>query len=483
MGNFARFYTDGSYNRFVVCSCGFCNSSRNFSVWDANTCPNCGTPILFDGGRFNKWSLNHNFVEVDFIENEDTSIHFKKRVVKSTLVLNKDTLIAEDKTTYYRMDVSQVSEIEFKYNTREKDKTKIIIDGQEKKINKTNIQKATSHVTKLKEKSLFDEVQWLYDTTSLASAIEYIDTIPYLESFYTTYGNLRCLDNIGKSCLNRKEVSPVKVLDIHKAVWRHINDLFGEDKMVDGISRSNFNKYFYNVQNLSKSFAPELVNKVIDFSLENNMLIYMGDMHKLLSENYEFDRIVDYITEEVYTLQGISSPKDALTLLRDYVDMSCEMEVEYEKYPKSLKLVHDLTAKNHKFVVDEIKKKKFLDVVSEEDYKYLAYENEKDEYCVIVPNGAEDIVNEGKKLGHCVGSYVNRIVNKDTKIVFMRESNNHDKPLITLEVKDGTLRQYRGRGNRNPSKEEMDFIKKWANKKGIDMVQQSYVPQREVLYA
>ena len=81
--------------------------------------------------------------------------------------------------------------------------------------------------------------------------------------------------------------------------------------------------------------------------------------------------------------------------------------------------------------------------------------------------GTDDIVNEGRYLHHCVGSYVNTVIKGATKILFFRNNDNIDKPLITLEVRDGVLRQYKGRQNRRPTDTEMDEIMRWANLKGL----------------
>ena len=105
------------------------------------------------------------------------------------------------------------------------------------------------------------------------------------------------------------------------------------------------------------------------------------------------------------------------------------------------------------------------EVINKDDYKNLEYKGTY--YSVVNPKTTDDIVNEGRYLHHCVGSYVNTVIKGATKILFFRNNDNIDKPLITLEVRDGVLRQYKGRQNRRPTDTEMDEIMRWANLKGL----------------
>ena len=49
----------------------------------------------------------------------------------------------------------------------------------------------------------------------------------------------------------------------------------------------------------------------------------------------------------------------------------------------------------------------------------------------------------------------------------MREKENLDKPLVSIEVKDGRVVQARGMSNRGVTLDEKEYLEKWAKKKGI----------------
>lgn len=65
------------------------------------------------------------------------------------------------------------------------------------------------------------------------------------------------------------------------------------------------------------------------------------------------------------------------------------------------------------------------------------------EYTVVVPSCSKDIIDEGINMHHCVGRYVDAVVNGRTYIVFVRHKDTPDKCYITAEIDiNGYLGQY-----------------------------------------
>lgn len=82
---------------------------------------------------------------------------------------------------------------------------------------------------------------------------------------------------------------------------------------------------------------------------------------------------------------------------------------------------------------------------------------------VISPNNPNDLVNEGLKLNHCVGSYIKRYSNGYSKIFFIRIKTLLNEPFVTVEFNQyNELIQAKAKSNKNPSKEVMDYILKWS---------------------
>lgn len=72
-----------------------------------------------------------------------------------------------------------------------------------------------------------------------------------------------------------------------------------------------------------------------------------------------------------------------------------------------------------------------------------AWQFEYGNHIVIIPTSAQDIITEGEQMHHCVGSYVNSVVNNTTYICFIRHKDSPDTPYITCQVHtDGRIGQY-----------------------------------------
>ena len=64
-------------------------------------------------------------------------------------------------------------------------------------------------------------------------------------------------------------------------------------------------------------------------------------------------------------------------------------------------------------------------------------------YEIVIPQTPQDIVREGAEMHHCVGGYVNDIVQNKTYIVFVRNKLDLTVPYITAQVRlNGDLGQY-----------------------------------------
>lgn len=129
--------------------------------------------------------------------------------------------------------------------------------------------------------------------------------------------------------------------------------------------------------------------------------------------------------------------------------------------PKDIKKYHDAIVNVYNKYRDIIKNESLNNLKSK--FKKYLYENDK--YKVIMPEKTEDIVSEGEKLHHCVASYVDRVCNGDTTILFIREKTDLKKPFYTVEVyNDGTVNQVYGFGDKVATTEVNNFVKEWQEK-------------------
>jgi hypothetical protein len=192
------------------------------------------------------------------------------------------------------------------------------------------------------------------------------------------------------------------------------------------------------------------------------------DMHINYPEYSNLKKLVLYLFRETKMYQGFNTAQDAIVYLRDYVRMSRELNVEFDKYPKSLKKDHDLVTRNYNLIVKgRTNLESFTEAVNLETYQELNYIKKDSPYAIITPRTPDDLIREGSTLSHCIASYVKDVVSGKCKIVFLRNADDLNTPLISIEVRGFNIRQAKGRSNRSTSEAERKFISDWAKEKKL----------------
>ena len=90
--------------------------------------------------------------------------------------------------------------------------------------------------------------------------------------------------------------------------------------------------------------------------------------------------------------------------------------------------------------------------------KSFAFKNKA--LALIVPTSAKEIVAEGKAQNHCVGTYLDRVADKRSIIVFIRKVENITAPFYTMEINPETMTVVQCRGFKNCEKtpEVKEFV-------------------------
>ena len=83
---------------------------------------------------------------------------------------------------------------------------------------------------------------------------------------------------------------------------------------------------------------------------------------------------------------------------------------------------------------------------------------------IVCPSTPEDLVQEGKNLHHCVGSYAERVAKGQCLILFLRHTDEPEKPFYTIEVRGDQVQQVHGDHNSNPTPEVEQFIAQWKKR-------------------
>ena len=175
---------------------------------------------------------------------------------------------------------------------------------------------------------------------------------------------------------------------------------------------------------------------------------------------------MDYL-QSVYDHQCIEK-LDALGIWIDYLRMAtaCKFDLKDKsrKFPNSLKKEHDIAVFAYNKIRNEIDEQQFAAQAALNSY--LEY-SDKD-YLVVVPKTPQDVVEEATAQKNCLRSYLSRIKEGATKVVFIRKKEEPDKSYVTVEVRDNHIVQVKGYCNSNPRNDKLNaFIRKWKTARAI----------------
>lgn len=193
--------------------------------------------------------------------------------------------------------------------------------------------------------------------------------------------------------------------------------------------------------------------------LEND---YRRNQFKSLINDYnlEYKTAFSYLVE-VDRREALSF-LNALQYHSDYIRMNNQMRnTRASRYPDNLTMRHNITARNYNVRVADYDIDLFKAGV---DYNLEWMEGD---WAVVAPQNPEEMKTEGNKLHHCVGSYITKVINGTCQILFLRFLPEGNDPLVTIEISQGRIVQYRGENNRYPSEEQIEVIYKYAKAKRL----------------
>lgn len=97
--------------------------------------------------------------------------------------------------------------------------------------------------------------------------------------------------------------------------------------------------------------------------------------------------------------------------------------------------------------------------------RHLEWENGN--YLIRMPTGADDIRDEADQMQHCVATYIPQIEAGEKVVMFMRDKDNPEKSLVTVEVIDGAITQAYAYKDTHPTIACQVWLTKWAAKKDL----------------
>jgi hypothetical protein len=181
-----------------------------------------------------------------------------------------------------------------------------------------------------------------------------------------------------------------------------------------------------------------------------------------------YDGVMSYTAEEMqvcayHLVRGKMHEyhRGSIQSLIEYISMCRGMKKEPQKVNNFMREYCE-TKKEY-----ELRKTEFDNARIADNYRRhtKAFEFEHGDFIVVLPTCGQDLIDEGRNMHHCVGGYVNKIVEGSDYIVFIRRKDNPEQCYLTCEVDtEGHIRQYYLAYDRNiRNAEDIEFKTAFQN--------------------
>ena len=458
------------YSYEYWCSCGHHGYHGHHNSWyyrPTIKCDKCGTKMYHTVASNIKKLSSGTIPSIEVKYSESYGFKVIKRNYKYTFDVETNEITNTNKYTEQEMVVNYKTK-EFYVTNIKGEKLDITIENVKAFLKNIDDMEFLNEVTK-GSKELRNLMLSTYNTKGDRTWADkkICNSLPYMVRNVP----LNILANVGfsKRFLERfiyssyledynRYTKPHEILDIEKYMVKYIKDFDDwsrECKETLNWMHKNFGadnvKYMFELSDNSEGLVGLLRNP---YSFKELIDRY----------HYDFKRLIKYVFIDV-RYQGLVSLRETLTILKDANVMAERIGIELsEKYPKSLKLTHDILTMNYNSMVKESNKKAFDEMHEEWENKY-EYHNDK--FSIIAPKTPNDIVLEGSNQSNCCSSYIDSVRNKKCVILFLRRTKLKDVSEVTVEIRGNKIVQIKAFANRNISKEHEGFVKEWAKAKNL----------------
>ena len=221
---------------------------------------------------------------------------------------------------------------------------------------------------------------------------------------------------------------------------------------------------------LSMAWTDEQCQKLAICKPDRNKLI---TILKHMTVQKFLNRVEKYVGVEIGSdLCGMaySNMIHTSTTYVDYLSMRDELGYDMSNtvylYPKNLEIAHrEMVLESQKEELDKRKaevSEKYSDIKRRYRSLRKKYFFEDAEMVIRPARSAEEIVEEGRILHHCVGGngYLGKHNRGESAILFLRFKKSLNTPYITVEIKDDRIIQWYGAYDKKPDQENMQ---KWLD--------------------
>lgn len=189
---------------------------------------------------------------------------------------------------------------------------------------------------------------------------------------------------------------------------------------------------------------------------------YLSFFNKLVNE-YEYNaKDLWLYLDRIKTFEAIEDMEFLIRELYDYAKMMSRLSIKYNKYPRNFLTTHKIACRNYNRMKKEFSEELFQKRINKK------YECSFGDYIFIYPKSTQDIKDEACMQNNCVASYIDRVIDGECHILFLRKKNKPNESLVTIEVVNNHIVQAKRKFNEPVTDKEQGVInafnKKFANK-------------------
>jgi hypothetical protein len=183
--------------------------------------------------------------------------------------------------------------------------------------------------------------------------------------------------------------------------------------------------------------------------------VKISTFNKLMQDfNYNAKSLLMYI-DNLKTYEAIDDMGYLINEIYDYASMMHRISHKFDKYPKHFLTTHKIASRNYNRLKEQFVEEDFKKRIDDGMEKVFG------DYCFIYPRCTQDIKDEAVQQNNCVASYIKKVIDGESHILFLRKKEQPDKSLVTIEVRNGKIVQALQRFNHPLTDEQKEVVDKW----------------------
>ena len=283
--------------------------------------------------------------------------------------------------------------------------------------------------------------------TNLGTLFKYVNEYKILEQYWIA--GIENIDNYIKTPISDV---PKGLLKLCRKYNRVLSDaLIANYKEIPNAYSVAFSMEFESLQ-------PNDVWEVLMQITPHINSYWRENCNKLLNEhNYNLKALLKYI-DYLVTFEGLEVGYKLMREIGDYANMMSRISEKYEKYPRHFLSTHAIASRNYNRLKHQFDEQNFQKRITPE------YEITHKDYKFFYPKSTQEIKDEAVQQQNCVASYIQRVIDGDSHILFLRKKDNPTKSVVTIQVRNGKIVQAYQAYNTPCTEEQKEAIEAFNKK-------------------